>query len=126
LIVPVPTMEAFIVENGPVQAASAVMWFALAAALVVYGLQSGLPALILAVLAAIAGLREMDGHVIFTSGSFTKTSYWIDGSIPLSEKAWAGLALLAIVGLLAYGLRRYSAKLWQLLKSGDAAAWSLL
>lgn len=74
------------------------------------GLQA---ASLVALLALLMGLREMDAHKAFTAYGVFKTRLYVSPDVPLVEKLIAGLVVLALLALVVLAVRRS----WRALKS---------
>ncbi|MEG6507931.1 hypothetical protein V6C03_03005 [Methyloligella sp. 2.7D] len=113
-------------ESGPVEGATAVLWFALAASIFVFVLQKETELMPFAVLALLAGGRELDIHHRFTTESFTKISYWLNMGIPFTEKLIVLAIALPIAAYIGLSLIRGWPRLRARFAEGDPATYTLL
>ena len=120
---PPPQVMALMSEEGPVEIASAALYFVTAAGLWVVRGRS-MPAtlaLALSVVLCAFGARELDLHKAWTGVSTLKVSFYL-GTAPLHQK----LAALAVIGPAAYAmlylLLRYGRSVLRGLRQRDPVA----
>lgn len=116
----------YLTEDGPIESATAALWLALAVAASVFALQRHPRLFTFALLAALAGARELDVHTIFTTQSITKISYWLDLGIPWQEKAVVAAIGLPIAAFVAFQLWRVWPHLRTLGGAGHPAIYTVL
>ena len=96
-------------ENGPVETASVVTYLLVSVALLVAPPSTGpllsIRRLGLALLPLALAARELDAHKALFSGSMTRSAFYVDGTIPLWERATAALLVLAVIAAVLVFLR---------------------
>ena len=105
-IFPNEAVRNFLAENGPVEELSTFAWLVLAAVLLIFTFTHERHAWPFALLAALAGARELDVHKLFTSVNFTKASVWFNGELPWQEQLLVIALTLPIALPLGYALFR--------------------
>jgi hypothetical protein len=88
-------IEALFIEGGPVEMATAILYFAVAAVLWFRSSQRAAAIMVLA-----CGLRELDFHNRFTTAYVFNTRYFLGGKVPVPEM----LVVLAVLGALGITL----------------------
>ena len=94
----------FLAEDGPIEELSAIAWLVLAAIILIFTFTHERRAWPFALLAALAGARELDIHKLFTSVNFTKASVWFNEELPLQEQLLVIALTLPIAIALGYAL----------------------
>lgn len=94
------------VEHGPIESLT-VIGYGVVGALALYlwprlGAVTGLVAL----LALLMTLREIDAHAAFTRFGIFSSRLYVRPDVPLAEKLGAGVAVLGLAGLLFWAVRR--------------------
>jgi energy-converting hydrogenase Eha subunit C len=122
---PIATANAYISENGPIELATAHLWFTLALALLI--LATGRPALLFpAFVCALAAARELDADTAFTDEGVTNLRYWAradTGSVP--EKILVAVMLALILAVFVVAIRRYWRDIAKSFAAGQGWAWSV-
>jgi len=95
-------------EDGPVERASAAGYFLCLGLLIFAPVRDRVGRACVVYLLLVFGLRELEAHKAFTSGSLTKKDFYLDPATPLYEKA---IGVLVIGGLAA-------ACIWLLVRHG--------
>jgi hypothetical protein len=116
-------------EGGPVESASAILYFA-AAGMLFWSWQGGARVSRLLVSSAfvtvLLGLRELEVNKRLTTDSVTKINYYLDSTISPGERLLAAVAvLLIVVGLIVYSVA-YAPRFWSAVRAGSAAGISVL
>jgi hypothetical protein len=118
--------DAYASESGPIQVLSAAGYLVVALMLVRELGSAPLmrnPYLVILPLAMCA--RELDFHVMFTTMSMTKTSFYVSGDVPIAEKLLA-VILIGVVGWCVVAALRNAPALLSDLRAGRAHAIALL
>ena len=94
----------FLAEGGPIEELSVIAWLVLAAVLLIFTFTRERRAWPFALIAALAGARELDVHKLFTSVNFTKASVWFNGELPWQEQLLVIALTLPFALALGYAL----------------------
>jgi hypothetical protein len=124
-ILPLETARPLLSEDGPIELASAFLWFTLALTIVIVGIARDPWILAFAYLAALAGARELDAHAAFTNEPVTNLRYWVRDSSPASEKILVAAILIALIAVIVLALKRHGRTLVASILAGDGATWSV-
>ncbi len=106
-LLPETISKTIVNEGGPVEQASALLWF-IAAALIIFCRREGLlRRLTIAMLPLFCGMRELDLHKQWTTDSVLKSNYWLreELQIPGYEKFLAGVVLIAFLLAIFFSVR---------------------
>ena len=110
-------------ESGPIEEATAVLYFLVAAYVLVAGVpqaEASLPLPLCIVLCGF-GARELDLHKAFTDMSVLKVSFYL-GHAPVAHKLVAAVVVLAVLASLLHLLVRHGRTVWRGLRQGHPAA----
>lgn len=124
------SIRSVIREDGPVESASALLYFVVAGWILVL---SRIPSysesrflVASALVSVLFGLRELDFNTRFTTDSVTKINYFLDPMISLEEHLMAGTVMVLIIGgFIAYAVA-YAPRLRAALHVRSPAGISLL
>ncbi len=110
-------------ESGPIEEATAALYFLVAAYVCVAGVPQAEPSLALALCVALCGFgaRELDLHKAFTDVSVLKLSFYL-GNAPLAHKLTALAAVLPVLAALLHLLARHGHDVWRGLRRGHPVA----
>ncbi len=116
------TRNAYVSESGPIQALSAAGYLTV---VVMLARELGIALLVrhsyLAILPLAMCARELDFHVMFTTLSMTKTSFYVSPEVPVIEKIIA-VSLIGVLVWSVIGLFRNAPALLADLRAGKAHA----
>src|SRR5690606_35607145 len=109
-------------ESGPVEEATALLYFLVAAYVLVAGASQVEPALALPLCVVLCGFgaRELDLHKAFTGTSVLKVSFYL-GPAPLAHKLVALGAVGVVLAAVLYLLARHGRSVWRGLRQGHPA-----
>ena len=110
-------------ESGPIEETTAVLYFLVAAYVLVAGVPQAEPSLPLPLCVVLCGFgaRELDLHKAFTETSVLKVSFYL-GDAPLAHKLVAAVVVLAVLAALLHLLVRHGRTVWRGLRQGHPAA----
>lgn len=94
------------VEHGPIESLT-VIGYGIGGALALYlWPRLGAVAGLIALLALLMALREIDAHAAFTRFGIFSSRLYFRPDVPVAEKLGAGVAVLGLAGLLFWAVRR--------------------
>lgn len=110
-------------ESGPVEAATAPLYFLAAIYVLVAGVPRIEPSPVLPLCIVLCGFgaRELDLHKAFTGTSVLKVSFYL-GPAPLAHKLVALGVVGAVLGAVLHLLTRHGRRIWRGLRQGRPAA----
>ena len=111
-------------ESGPIEETTAVLYFLVAAYVLVAGVPQAEPSLPLPLCVVLCGFgaRELDLHKAFTETSVLKLSFYL-GDAPLAHKLVAAVVVLAVLASLLHLLVRHGRTVWRGLRQGQPSRW---
>ena len=110
-------------ETGPIEEATAALYFLVAAYVLVAGVpqaEASLPLPLCIVLCGF-GARELDLHKAFTDMSVLKVSFYL-GHAPVAHKLVALAVVLPVLAAVLHLLVRHGRSVWRGLRQGHSAA----
>ena len=119
------TAQAWFSENHLVENLTLLAYFAAVGLLLLWPVAPGRFRYHTAFVVALGAMRELDLHNAFTSESFMKISYYVDGDDPAWARAISGVILLGLLAILIRYLA-YVRPLIAALKRGRPDAYSAL
>ncbi len=100
---PYEVAKPIIKEHGPIETASVFIYIAAGSMAIYLAMKNHWErALMAALFIFLMGARELDAHVKFTSMNFAKTRFFISPKVPMIEKVWVTIFLIALVAGLYY------------------------
>lgn len=105
LALPHGPLERALLENGPIETASAVLHFAVAGVALALWRRGGNLFGLVALAAFLMGVREMDLHKAFTTHGIFSLKQYSYVEVPLAEKLLSSIAVLALATPFVIGLR---------------------
>ncbi|TCP07563.1 hypothetical protein [Caldimonas thermodepolymerans] len=123
-LLPAEQVMALVIEGGPIEMPSALLYFAAAIALWFMRRRSMPVALALAltVMFCAFGARELDLHKAWSGASVLKVSYYLRPTVPLQHKLVALAVLLPVIASGFYLLLRWAKPVWQGLRARHPVA----
>lgn len=121
------TRKALLSEDGPVEIASAVLYFICCAYLLLKG---GLTFFrrfpYFVVIPLLFGMRELDFDKRFTTIGVLKSKFYVSPLEPLHTKLIVIALGLAVIVLIVMMVREHAVRLWELLRTGNALGYGVV
>ena len=99
-------MAGWTVEHGPVESVTVIGYGVVGALALFLWPRLGAVAGLVALLALLMALREIDAHAAFTRFGIFSSRLYFRPDVPVVEKLGAGVAVLGLAGLLFWAVRR--------------------
>ena len=121
------TRKALLSEDGPVEIASAVLYFVCCAYVLLkggFGFFQRFPYLV--VIPMLFGMRELDFDKRFTTIGVLKSKFYVSPLVPLHTKLLVVALGLVVIALILLMLKRHFADFWDGVRNRTAFGWGML
>ena len=122
-----PTRKALLNEDGPVEIASALLYFACCAYVLLkggFGFFQRFPYLV--VIPMLFGMRELDFDKRFTAIGVLKSKFYVSPLVPLHTKLLVIALGLVVIALILLMLKRHFVDFWDGVRNRTAFGWGIL